>query len=224
MTVVRFAVMPCMSSGMLGPGPARAREGQGGFTAVEALVALLILALAAALLTVGVRRWVMHARTAEAVAMLAEISSKQQAFLAGGGPQGQYLPLRADNNVNMPSADEAAAAFYPLPADSERLQSARTPTLVDDASRWPTAWKTIGLRPRGAHLYCTYLANAGRAGQPVPPNLRFGAALLAGAPPGPWFYALAACNLDGDAGYPDQVTIYGVSSASGTVQTFNEGH
>src|SRR5437588_576409 len=86
---------------------------QQGFTAVEALVALLILLLGAALLAVGFHRWVVHARAGEAAAMLSEIASKEQAYRAGGG---QYLPLRADGHGGLPSRDEAPAAFYPLPA------------------------------------------------------------------------------------------------------------
>jgi type II secretory pathway pseudopilin PulG len=186
---------------------------------VEALFVLVIMALCAAVAAVGFRHWVVRSRTSEAVSMLAEIASKQQAFRAGGG---QFLPLRGDARAAGAVADESPAAFYPLPADSPALASARTPTRVDDAERWPTAWRALGLRPTGSYLYCTYLANASNEGQ-VPSNLRFGSALLAGAQPGPWFYALAACNLSGRSGYPDDVTIFGVSSQSGDIRTFNDG-
>jgi type II secretory pathway pseudopilin PulG len=198
------------------PLPTRSRAS--GFTGVEALFVLLILALCVAMAAVGFRRWVVRSRTNEAVAMLAEIASKQQAFKAGGG---QFLPLRGDALAAGAAPDESPSAFYPLSAASPALSSARTPTRVDDAERWPTAWRALGLRPTGAYLYCTYLANAANDGQ-VPPQLRFGSALLAGAAPGPWFYALAACNLSGPGGYPDDVTIFGLSSQSGEIRTFND--
>jgi len=197
---------------------ARARRAA-GFTALEALIVLVIIALAAGLGTVGFHRWVVRARTNEALSMLAEISSQEQAFKAGGG---HYLALRADERPDTAPPDEEPVAFYPLPADSPSLASARTATRADDPARWPAAWRVLGLRPAARSLYCTYLVNAGEEGT-VPPGLPFGTALLGDAQPGPWFYALAACNLSGGGGYPDGVTVFGISSRSGEVRTFNQG-
>ena len=94
---------------------------------------------------------------------------------------------------------------------------------VDDSSRWPVGWKTIDVRPGGGSLYCTYLVNTGERGRPLPGGehpLRFGPALVPNDDGRPWFYALAACNLDGATGYPDGVTVFGVSSQDGQVHTF----
>ena len=96
----------------------------------------------------------------------------------------------------MPSPDEDPAAFYPLSADSPQLASLRTPTRVDDRSLWPAGWRTIGVVPSSDVLYCTYLVNAGERGRPDP-SLRFGSALMPTDSAGPWYYALAVCNLDG---------------------------
>jgi prepilin-type N-terminal cleavage/methylation domain-containing protein len=194
-----------------------------GFTAIELLLVLFVLSLGAAIGVVAFRRSVVCARVSEATSMLSEIASREQAFYAGGG---RYLALRADGYLDPPSPDESAAAFYPQPADSPALASARTPTRIDeDAERWPEAWRRIGLRPGRSALYCTYMANAGEPGQPfAPDSLRFGTALLgAGPTTTPWFYALAACNFEGGASYPDGVTVFGVSSRGGPVQVFNEG-
>ena len=194
-----------------------------GFTAIELLLVLFILSLGAAIGVVMFRRAVVRARVGEATSMLYDIASKEQAFYAGGG---RYLALRADGYLDPPSPDESAAAFYPRPADSPDLASARTPTRIDeDAESWPEAWLSIGLRPARSALYCTYMANAGEPGQPFAPGtLRFGSALLgAGQATTPWFYALAACNFEGGARYPDGVTVFGVSSRGGPVQVFNEG-
>src|SRR4051794_22964210 len=146
----------------------QSRVASGGFTAIEALVVLAIVLLCAALATVGFKRWVAHARTAEAVTMLGEIASKEQAYRAGGG---HYLALRGDAHPAGAPADETAGAFYPLPADSPALAASRTPTRVDDPERWPAAWRTIGLTPRGGSLYCTYVTNAGEGAAPA--GLRF---------------------------------------------------
>lgn len=195
------------------------RRQEWGFTAIELLVVLAILALLGTIAAVFFRRQVLNERVEEATAMLSELASKQQAFRAGGG---RYIPLRADGRVAMPSADEDPEAFYPLPADSPRLASARTPARVEDRSWWPTGWRTIGVVPRRDILYCTYLVNAGERGRPDP-ALRFGSALVPKESDEPWFYALAVCNFEGAANYPDGVTVYGVSSQDGRVRTFNEG-
>jgi Tfp pilus assembly protein PilE len=195
------------------------RESQAGFTAIEALVLLSIVALVGTLATVGFKRHVVGKRVAEATSMLSELASKEEAYRAGGG---RFLALRADGDWSVPSRDELPGAFYPQAADSVQLASVRTPTLVEDPALWPPAWRTIGVRPRSHLSYCTYLVNAGERGRPDP-SLRFGAALITTDSDGPWYYALAVCNLEGNAGYPNDVTVFGVSSQNGRVQAFNEG-
>jgi len=195
------------------------RQSQAGFTAIEALVLLSIVALVGTLATVGFKRHVVGKRVAEATSMLSELASKEEAYRAGGG---RFLALRADGDWSVPSRDELPGAFYPQAADSVQLASVRTPTLVEDPALWPPAWRTIGVRPRSHLSYCTYLVNAGERGRPDP-SLRFGAALITTDSDGPWYYALAVCNLEGNAGYPNDVTVFGVSSQNGRVQAFNEG-
>jgi prepilin-type N-terminal cleavage/methylation domain-containing protein len=193
-----------------------------GFTLTELLIVVVILGILAALAIVGFRRYVARARTTEAVAMLSEMASKQQVyFLEFGG----YLPLRADNNTTLPSPNEATNAFYPANPSGSDFESARTATSIANPAGWPAAWRSVGLRPRDNALYCTYLLNAGGAGQAVPDGNTIGKQLLpgigAGAPP--WFYAVAACNLTGAAGYPDKVTVLGLTSNSPALRTLNDG-
>ena len=195
------------------------RESQAGFTAIEALVLLSVVALVGTLATVGFKRHVVGKRVAEATSMLLELASKEEAYRAGGG---RFVALRADGDWSVPSRDELPGAFYPQAADSVQLASVRTPTLVEDPALWPPAWRTIGVRPRSHLSYCTYLVNAGERGRPDP-SLRFGSALITTDSDGPWYYALAVCNLEGNAGYPNDVTVFGVSSQNGRVQAFNEG-
>jgi len=190
----------------------------GGFTAIEVLVALSIVALLVALGAVLFKRHAVGARVAEATGMLSELSARQEAYRSHSG---RYVSLRADGQPGAP--DEASAAFYPFPADSPQLGAPRTSMRVDDSSRWPVGWKTIDVRPGGGSLYCTYLVNTGERGRPLPGGehpLRFGPALVPNDDGRPWFYALAACNLDGATGYPDGVTVFGVSSQDGQVHTF----
>jgi prepilin-type N-terminal cleavage/methylation domain-containing protein len=191
----------------------------GGFTLVELMIVVVILGILAAIGTVGYRRWIARARAGEAVAMLAEMSSKEQSYrLEFAG----YLPLRADNNTNLPSPDEADSAFYPVAAGSAALDSARTPTVISDPTKWPQSWQAVGMRPRDTSLYCTYLTNAGAAGNDTS-NLKYGSILIGTNTAAPWFYGLAACNLDRTPGYPDNVSIYAITSQSPVLRVFNEG-
>jgi prepilin-type N-terminal cleavage/methylation domain-containing protein len=190
-----------------------------GFTLVELMIVVVILGILAALGTIGFRKYVAKARTGEAVAMLAEMSSKEQTYKLEFAA---YLPLRADNKADLPSPDEAASAFYPISPDSAVFESARTATSIGTSTAWPAGWQSVGLRPRDTSLYCTYLTNAGNAGHATA-GLKYGSILVGSSTGAPWFYSLAACNLDTKPGYPDEVTIFAISSTSSTLRTFNEG-
>ncbi|MES1207039.1 MAG: prepilin-type N-terminal cleavage/methylation domain-containing protein [Pseudomonadota bacterium] len=195
------------------------RSSRAGFTLVELMIVVVIIAILAALGTVGFRRWIARARTTEAVAMLAEMNSKEQTYRMEFGT---FLPLRADGNTASPSPDEAAAAFYPISPNAASFESVRTPVSVANNAAWPAGWKAIGVSPRDTVLYCTYLTNAGAAAEAVPPGAPYGTALVAGVA-APWFYGLAACNMNGPSGYPSDVTVFGISSTSPALKAFNEG-
>ena len=158
-------------------------------------------------------------RQAEAESMLLELATREQAFRAQNG---RYLPLRADARSDASSRDEDPEAFYPQPADSPRLASARRPTRIEDRSLWPASWRTLAVRPKTDLPYCTYLVNAGQGGRPAP-EMTYGAALLPTDVNGPWFYALAACNFGGWARFPGGVTVYGLSSEALVPRAFDVG-
>ena len=182
------------------------------------MIVVVIICVLAALATVGFKRWVARARSGEAVAMLAEMSSKEQTYKLEFA---NYIPLRADNNADLPSPNESETAFYPVAAGSSVLESARTATSISDSTKWPDGWKAVGVRPRDNQLYCTYMTNAGNAGNDTS-ALKYGA-LVVGATAAPWFYSLAACNLEGKSGYPDDVSVFAISSVSSSMRIFNEG-
>jgi prepilin-type N-terminal cleavage/methylation domain-containing protein len=199
----------------------RTKRGQGGFTILEMLIVVAIIGILSSLATVGYRRYVGRARLTEGVTILSEMSSKQQIYYLEFG---SYLPLRADGSV-VPSPDENASGFYPVSPSSTTFDSVRSPTSIADPLGWPTAWRSVGLRPREQRLYCTYLLNAGRAASPAPAGATYGPTLLGtiSATSPPWFYALAACNLNGVSGWPTSVTVMGLSSNASSLRTFNDG-
>ena len=57
-----------------------ARRSERGFTLTELMIVVVIIGVLAGLSLVAFRRYVGRARTAEAVAMLAEMSSKEQVY------------------------------------------------------------------------------------------------------------------------------------------------
>ena len=190
-----------------------------GFTLVELMIVVVIIGVLAALATIGYRKYISRARSGEAVAMLAEMNSKEQSYKLEFAA---YLPLRADNNATLPSADEAETAFYPVSANSSSFDSTRTVTSIADTTKWPQGWQAVGLRPRDTGLYCTYMTNAGNAGSDTK-ALKYGSVLIGNNTAAPWFYSLAACNLAPKTGYPDEVSIFGMTSLSPTLRQFNEG-
>ena len=195
------------------------RHGRAGFTLVELMIVVVIIAILAALGSAGFRRWIARARTTEAVTMLAEMNSKEQTYRMEFG---SFLPLRADNVMTLPSPNEPAAAFFPISPSAANFESARTAVSVASSAAWPTSWKAIGVSPRDTSLYCTYMTNAGNAADAIPAGATFGAALVSGVA-APWFYGLAACIMNGPSGYPADVTVFGLSSTSPTLRAFNEG-
>jgi prepilin-type N-terminal cleavage/methylation domain-containing protein len=186
----------------------------GGFTLVELMIVVVVLGILATIAGVGYRRYVARARIGEAVAMLAEMSSKEQLYFLEFAA---YLPLRADNAV---TTDEPVAAFYPVSPSDGAFYSSRLATSIKPTTAWPQSWRSVGLRPKAEALYCTYMLNAGAAG--AVPTGAYGALMLPTAP-APWYYALAACNLDGDPGFPAAVTTFGITSTSPALRSFNEG-
>ncbi len=195
-------------------------RGQTGFSLIELMVVVLIIGILATMATYGYGKWIGKARRSEAVAMLAEMSAKQQVYLMEFGA---YLPLRT-NPDPAAAADEQPGSFYPRAPNSTAFESKRTATSIVNGALWPVSWRSVGMRPRTNQLYCTYLLNAGRTGQAIP-NLTYATRLLGAAGPAtaPWFYALAACNFNGPSGLPDNVHVLGVTHNSPLIREFNEG-
>jgi prepilin-type N-terminal cleavage/methylation domain-containing protein len=194
-----------------------------GFTLVEMMITVVIIGILAALGMVGYRRYVGRARSSEAVAMLAEISSKEQLYFLEFA---QYLPLVNSGSITAPAASgaavsETAAQFYPSDPSASAFDSVRTGTSLGTL---PLSWQYAAVRPKDRVLYCTYFAGAGAAGSLPPVSPAIGAGLLGTAAIGqPWYYVLGACNLNGTASYPSGVSVFALTYNSPTLSQLNEG-
>jgi len=137
------------------------------------------------------------------------------------------VPARADNNLTQPSPDESASAFINVSPTAADFESARTPHAVSNPS-FPVGWSRIGRRPRWTQLYCTYLVNAGPASQG--PQGGIGQQMWTATPTVPWFYAVAACNLNTandssiPTGLPANATFLAVTHDSPALITINDGN
>ncbi len=202
-------------------GPAR------GFTLVELMIAVVILGILTSIAVVGFRRYIARSRSTEAVAILAEMNAKENLYKLEFAT---FHPMRGDGAV-APSANELVAAFYPVSPAASDFDSARQATSISNPAAWPAQWRQLGLRPKATALYCTYFTNAGSAlgGGAAPDNIPgaagdFGQRLIGATTSAiPWFYSIAACNLSGASGFPDSVSVFGMSSTASALRVFNEG-
>jgi prepilin-type N-terminal cleavage/methylation domain-containing protein len=202
-------------------------QGTSGMTIVELMIVVVIIGILAAISVVGYRKYIARARLSEANAMLAEFAAKEQLYFLDNG---QYMEAHNDSvAAQYPSQSEEASEFWPQspsPADPRAFDSARTAAPVyDSGGNMPVSWRQLGIRPRWQALYCTYMANAGAPGSRLPGTV--GPTLWAAPPQVPWFYAMAVCNLSGDAGWPNtpgaiKVTVLVLTHDSPALRTTDE--
>lgn len=191
------------------------------------LIVVVMLGILATIAGVGYRRYVGRARVTEAVAMVSEIASKQTVYYSEFA---SYLPLRKDDKppVGMTGSDanEPAAQFFPRDPSNTAFESVRTTALAPsvDGSTW-TSWRRLGITFKDTNLYCTYFSNAGAINTRPAANT-LGERLLnsqAAAVPQPWFYVVGSCNLNGAAGFPAEVSSFGMTNTRPTLIPMNEG-
>ncbi len=191
-----------------------------GFSLVELMVVVVIIGILAAISAIGYRKYIARARLSEATAMLAEFAAKEQLYFLDNG---QYMEAHNDTvAASYPSTSEGASEFWPQ-NPSVQFDSARTPTAV---APLPASWLALGVRPRWQQLFCTYMVNAGAPGSSLPTG-NVAASVWTVAPNVPWFYAMAACNLGGVAGWPNTdaakyVTVLVLTHDSPAIQTTDE--
>jgi prepilin-type N-terminal cleavage/methylation domain-containing protein len=190
---------------------------------VELMIVVVIIGILAAISVVGYRRYIARARLSEATAMLAEFAAKEQLYFLDNGA---YIEAHKTTSASV-STNENASEFWPhdptVTWDSARVAF----PVVDSGGNMPLSWRRLGVRPRWPQLFCTYLVNAG-CGPPsgttgcTAPSGGVGATIWGSAPNTPWFYAVAACNLVGEATWPSGVTRLTLAHDMPAIRTIDE--
>ncbi|HEY1586147.1 MAG TPA: prepilin-type N-terminal cleavage/methylation domain-containing protein [Polyangia bacterium] len=168
-----------------------------GFTLIELMIVVTIIAVLATIAGTAYRRYMDSGRTAEAMAMLGEIRAKEEAY-------------RAEFNVYAGWSTDSELEAKSLPAvDNTTCIGGTTkepcwksiPTSPSTgAVPWPT-WAGLGINAGKGQLQCGYILNnglaAGGAGTGYPTNT-YGQGLLGTSAVGTvWWYAIGVCNNDG---------------------------
>jgi prepilin-type N-terminal cleavage/methylation domain-containing protein len=179
---------------------------------VELMIVVVIIGILAAISVVSYRRYIGYARTSEATAMLAEFAAKEMLYYQDAG---LFVEAHRDTAFAA-SVNEDSNQFYPSDPGAS-FDSVRTAVALGTL---PASWRLLGIRPRWQALYCTYMVNTGTAGAAATGTI--GATLWAAAPQVPWFYAMGACNLNGSAGWPNNVTIMTLTHDSPAIRTRDE--
>jgi prepilin-type N-terminal cleavage/methylation domain-containing protein len=158
-----------------------------GFTLIEMMVAVVVIAILAAVAVVGYTKVVRKAHNGEIPAMFGELKSREEAYKAEFGA---YLPACATAPAPFAPSDCAEGDYWPAAIVGKGdLTNAGSP---------PPRFTTLRVQIPTAGLYCQYEVVAGAAND----NTQIGATgqILFGttAPVRAWYYLMAQCDWDGD--------------------------
>jgi prepilin-type N-terminal cleavage/methylation domain-containing protein len=171
------------------------RSTQAGFTLIELMIVVTIIAVLATIAGTAYRRYMDSGRTAEAMAMLGEIRAKEEAY-------------RAEFSVysGWSAGSELAAASLPV-VDGTTCVGGGTkepchkplPTTASSYIGSWAVWLGLGLNPGRGDLQCGYVLNYGPTAPATTSSIggTIGSGLLTTTPIGPWWYAIAICDNDG---------------------------
>ena len=175
---------------------ARRRSAQSGFTILELMVVVAIIAVLAKLALPSFASQSRKSKgDAEVNAFFAELVVREEQYQVENG---RYLSTGANESATFPATQQATAiAIGTLPA----------------------TWTTLKIRPPMDQVRCSYVVLAGTAGSAV--GAMAGTSFGYASPQKNWFYALAHCNLDNSAATD---SYYFVSSDRSTVQKLNYGN
>lgn len=177
---------------------ASTRQAQAGFTLTELMVVVIILGVLSGIAVPTYMRQQRKAQAVEAGETLTRIVQAQESYRAEFNTYADVSNDLALSGMNAGSTGILGNNWHPALGAPRAAPSGR----VDFYVGLPRAWAQLGVRPRQFVRY-SYQSVAGNPG--VLPALAAAGDLGYGALPmaqrGPWYYAIASGDLDGDARY-----------------------
>jgi prepilin-type N-terminal cleavage/methylation domain-containing protein len=180
----------------------RERQREAGYTLIEVLVVIALIAILAAVALPSFLRTSNKTKArSEVNAIFNDLRMRIEQFAQeNGGPTGIFPPNLTEGGMHPPSA----------PSNS------KVPILPA-----PVAWDNIRFQLNGPNeVFCRYTWVTGVGGQSVnigPQAILFGFTV---APAADWYYLLARCNLDDDIATD---SYYFQSSIDPEIRVLNEG-
>jgi type IV pilus assembly protein PilA len=172
-----------------------------GLTLIEAMIVVVIVGILALLAVVGYQRWVRSAFVAEALDVVANIRSAEEAFAAENGA---YLDVSGQLGDNF---------TYPLPHPTNSKTAWGGPCTSCTS---PTAWNGLAVAPSAPVIF----GYAVIADEATPASTRVGVKksngqtidLTSMSNGSPWYFVEADANVSGDG--VNYTHVYGMSATS----------
>lgn len=172
---------------------------QAGVTLLELMIVVAIIGVLATIAFPYFRGSTRKAKSSEVQRIFADFKIRQGQYQFENGV---YLSTNASNSEDV---------FPATPAGPDKPQEIAT---------WPDTWLELKIQPDPNALYCSYVAVAGERGD----NTNIGTIAqsfgFTDAPEEDWFYLLAECDFDGNAGVN---SLYFMSGTMATMAKKNEG-
>ena len=173
-----------------------------GFTLVELMIVVAIIAVLAAMGTYAVVKYVYAARTAEAIEIINGIRAAQESY--------------KDETFAYKNVTADITAIFPFDSPDELKGKTKNWTSSDDTDTLK-AWTELGVRPT-TNVHFGYACVAGDAAKALPTkaNLKLEADILPAEAKGQWYVVRAIRDGDGDG------TVASVVGSSFTDQIYME--
>lgn len=164
------------------------RSPRRGYTLVELMIVVTIVGVLASLAIYGVRRYILAAKSAEAIEIINNVRAAQE----------QYKDERF-KYLNVSSVDIASGSFFPFSSKSALKNSVRNWNATGAPTTVPGKWAELGIAP-SAPVAFGYACQAGQTADAVPTQAVLGTAQNLKYPPNAanWYVVRAAADRDGD--------------------------